>query len=104
MSAASIAIKVVPRILGIRRSVWIGMGVSLLLTFGLALWALVAGVSWLWGQAPGAAEAGKRAAGMAIEQVEKSVPEAREQLGVWLPGVLKEEAAGVAEKPELTKQ
>jgi len=116
MNAALIAIKIVPRILGIRRSVWIGLGVTLLLTLGLTLWALLAGVSWLWGQAPVAAEAGKRAAGVVIEQVETSVPGAKEQLGVWwpgvkeqlgvwLPGVLNEEATGTAaaEKPELDK-
>jgi 4-hydroxybenzoate polyprenyltransferase len=98
------AIKVVPRIFGIRRSVWIGLGVGLLTIVALGIWLLVAGVSWLWGQVPGAAEAGKRAAGVAIEQVEKSVPGAKEQLGIWLPGVVKEAPAGASEKPETVEQ
>lgn len=112
MSAASFSIKIVPRIAGIRRREWVGLG--LLLAFALTLSALVAGVSWLRGQAPGAAGAGTRTAGVAIEQVEKSVPGAREQpgvwwpgvkeqLGVWIPGIRNEELAGAAEKSEPVK-
>jgi hypothetical protein len=91
MSVLSSTAGLVPRFLGIRKRVWIGIGLTLLVLMGLLVWALVASVSWLFGQAPGAAEAGKRAAGVAIEQVEKSVPGIREQVGVWIPGV-----AGVA--------
>lgn len=104
MMADTAETKSEPRILGITRRVWIGLGIGLLLTMSLAIWAVVAGVSWLWGQVPDATEAGKRAAGMAIEQVEKSTPGAREQLRTWLPGLIKEEPAAAGEKSDTARQ
>lgn len=98
MSVASSAIKIVPRILGIPRNVWIGLGVGLLLFIVAGMWAVFAGVSWLWGQAPGVVDAGTRAAGVAIEQAEKAAPGVREQVEVWLPGILGKESEGNAGK------
>jgi hypothetical protein len=78
-----------PRLLGLRRGTWIGLGLSLLVALGLAIWAVVAVAGWLFGKVPAATEAGRQAAGVAIEKAEQALPGMREQVGVWLPGVTK---------------
>ena len=87
----------------IRARTWILLGVVALVFAGLLLWAGVAILSWLWGQAPTVAEAGKRLAGDAMTQVgqvapglqkqaEQLMPGAKEQAAQWLPAGVKEQA------------
>ena len=82
-----------PRVFAIRKRTWIAIGAGLLVLLGLLAWAAVALMSWLWGQAPTLAEAGRRAAGTAMGQVEQVVPGVKEQVAVWLPGVAQDQAA-----------
>ncbi|MEW5891598.1 MAG: hypothetical protein AB1697_00425 [Pseudomonadota bacterium] len=78
-----------PRLLQVRRGTWIAVAVGLVLLFGLLIWAAVALLGWLFGQAAhwfGAAQ--QAAAGPAqgaLAQVERLIPEAREQLADYLP-------------------
>lgn len=73
--------------LGVHRSSWIAIGVSLLLVLILALWAVFSAVSWVIGKMPAAADAGREAAGAAIEKVGQAVPAVRDGLGaIGLPG------------------
>lgn len=81
-----------PRLLGLRRGTWIGLGLSLLVLAGLSVWAVVSVAAWLFGKVPEATEAGRQAAGVAIEKAEQALPGIREQVGVWLPGVARGDA------------
>lgn len=80
-----------PRLLQVRRSTWIGVGVGLLVLFGLLIWAAVALLGWLWGQTQGWMDNAPVAARGALAQVEQVVPGARETLGQFVPA-LKPEA------------
>ena len=53
----------------------------------LLLWAGIAALSWLWGQAPTVAETGQRLAGEAVTRIEQVAPGLKEQMGQWLPEV-----------------
>jgi hypothetical protein len=84
-----------PRLLQVRRGTWITLAVGLVVLFGLSVWAAVAIVAWLFGQAQGlvgtAREAAVEPARGVLEQVERVVPGAREQLdthlGEYLPAL-----------------
>lgn len=76
----------------IRARTWWILGAVALGLAGLLVWAAIAILSWLWGQAPTAAEAGKRMASDAMSQVEQVVPGIKEQAGQWLPAGVKEQA------------
>jgi len=71
----------------IRTRTWLILGAVGLLILGLMAWAGIAILFWLWGQAPGVSEAGKRLAGEAVTQIEKVAPGLKEQVGQWLPGL-----------------
>lgn len=98
MNLLALAGRIAPRLFAIRKGTWIALGGGLLLVFGLLIWAGVAALSWLWGQTPALAEAGKRAADVALAQVEQAAPGLKEQAAVWLPDVSKD-AAAVNELP-----
>lgn len=115
MNLLSLAHQVVPRLRSIRKGTWIALGTGLFALLALFVWAGISLLAWLWGQAPGVAETGKRAAGVALEQAEQVipgvrekveqvvpglkkqigevVPDAKEQIGIWLPGTVKKESA-----------
>lgn len=76
----------------IRARTWLILGAVALGLAGLLVWAAIALLSWLWGQAPTAAEASKRIAGDAMTQVEQVAPGIREQAEQWLPAGVKEQA------------
>ncbi|NWG87248.1 MAG: hypothetical protein HXY26_07035 [Hydrogenophilaceae bacterium] len=94
----ALATQFAPRLFQIRRGTWIGLGMGLVVLFGLFVWAAVALAGWLFGQAQGWLGAAQdTAAGPAqsvLEQVERVAPAAREKLdahlGEYLP-VLKAE-------------
>lgn len=71
----------------IRMRTWLILGAVGLLILGLMAWAGIAILFWLWGQAPGVSEAGKRLAGQAVTQIEQVAPGLKEQVGQWLPGL-----------------
>lgn len=78
-----------PRLFQIRRSTWIAVGVGLLVLFGLLIWAALALISWLFGQAQGWSAAAPEAARGVLEtverQVEQVVPGAQEKLAEIVP-------------------
>ncbi|MFA7270435.1 MAG: hypothetical protein WC073_13940 [Sterolibacterium sp.] len=83
-----------PGFLQVRRTTWIAIGVGLVVLFGLLLWAAVALIGALWGQASnlaGAApEALRGATGGAMAQFEEILPGARgvlNQATEMVPGV-----------------
>lgn len=97
----AMAAQLAPRFIKLRRGTWIAIGVGLLLLFGLLIWAAVAVLGWLFGQAQGLAgmarEAAVGPAQAVLDQVEQVVPGAREQLdarlGTYLPGQMSETQA-----------
>ena len=93
MNILTLVSQVKTRVLSIRKGTWIALGIGLLVLFGLLIWGAVATLSWLWGQAPTAADAGKRAAGAALEQVEQVAPGMKERVADWLPKASKNEPA-----------
>jgi len=74
-----------PRLFQVRRRTWIGVGVGLLVLFGLMIWAGLALLGWLFGQAQGWMGSAPEAVRGAVEQAEQAVPGAREKLGEILP-------------------
>ncbi len=79
-----------PRLLQVRRSTWIGVGVGLLVLFGLLIWSAVALIGWLWGQSQGWMDKAPEAARGALAQVEQVAPGAREALGQFVPALIPE--------------
>ncbi len=81
---------IAPGLFNVRRSTWIKIGVGLLVLFGLLIWAAVALLSALFGQAQslaGAApDAARNTARVLLEQVEAVVPGVREKVGILIPG------------------
>lgn len=71
----------------IRARTWLILGAVALGVIGLLVWAGIAILSWLWGQAPAVTEAGKRLAGEAVTQIERVAPGVKEQVRQWLPGL-----------------
>jgi hypothetical protein len=104
-----LAVQYVPRIVQIRRRTWIGLGVGLLLLFGLAIVAVLALIVWLFGQAQGftgnVQELLVDPASGVIQQVEQLLSAAREQLDGLLGGLLpaEEEAGSVNNNEEAEK-
>ena len=78
-----------PWLFQVRRTTWVGVGVGLLVLFGLLIWAAVALIGGLWGQtqnlAGAAPEAVRGATRGVLEQVEAIMPGAREKLGEFVP-------------------
>lgn len=81
---------IAPRLFDVRRSTWIKIGVSLLVLFGLLIWAAAALIGALFGQtrslAGAAPDAVRNTARVMLEQVEAVLPGAREKLGGLIPG------------------
>lgn len=76
-----------PRLFQVRRRTWIAIGVGLLVLFVLLIWAGLALMGWLFGQAQGWMGGAPEAARGAIEQVEQALPGAREKLGEFVPAL-----------------
>jgi hypothetical protein len=76
-----------PRLVQIRRSTWIAVGVGLLVLFGLLVWAALALISWFFGQAQSWMGAAPEAARGTLAQVEQAVPGVREKLGEFVPAL-----------------
>ncbi len=79
-----------PRLLQVRRSTWIGVGIGLLVLFGLLIWSAMALIGWLWGQSQGWINKAPETARGALAQVEQVAPGARETLGQFVPALLPE--------------
>ena len=80
-----------PGLFQVRRTTWIALGIGLLVLSGLLLWAALALIGGLWGQAQSLAgvapDALRAATRMVQEQVEVVVPGAREKLGEFAPAL-----------------
>lgn len=80
-----------PRLFQVRRTTWIAFGIGLLMLSGLLLWAVLALIGGLWGQAQSLAGAApdalRGATRMVKEQVELAMPGAREKLGEYAPAL-----------------
>ncbi|PKO84370.1 MAG: hypothetical protein CVU17_04270 [Betaproteobacteria bacterium HGW-Betaproteobacteria-11] len=53
----------------------------------MIVWAGISVLSWLWGQAPGVADTGKRAAEIALGQAEQVIPGIKKQIEDAIPGI-----------------
>ena len=84
-----------PALLQVRRSTWIAAGVGFLVLLVLMLWAAVALVGALWGQARNLSDAApdvlRDATRAAVGQVEVVVPGMREKLGEIVPALKAEQ-------------
>ncbi|NJD36117.1 MAG: hypothetical protein FIA96_15030 [Betaproteobacteria bacterium] len=84
-----------PRLFEVRRSTWIAAGVGFLVLLVLMLWAAVALVGALWGQARNLSDATpdvvRDATRAAVGQVEVIVPGVREKLGEIVPALKAEQ-------------
>lgn len=76
---------------GVRRRSWIMLGVGLLVLLGLSIWAALAAIGWMSGQAQAWTAAlnaaAPRVAQGTLEQVEQVMPGAREKLGEIVPAL-----------------
>lgn len=96
----AMAAQFAPRLFKMRMGTWVAIAVGLMVLFGLLVWAGVAVLGWVFGQAQGLVGTAREAAvgptQAVLEQVERVVPGVREQLdghlGAYVPG-LKAEAA-----------
>lgn len=79
------SLRVLSALRSIRARAWLMLAAVLLVVLGLLAWAAIALLSWLWGQFPTAADAGKRFASEAVTQVEQVAPGLKEQVGQWVP-------------------
>ena len=79
---------ILPRLTRVRRRTWFMLGGGVLLTLVLMAWAVIALLSWIWGQAPTMIESGRQAAGSAIERAGAAVPGVREALEPWVGSVI----------------
>ena len=81
----ALAARFAPRLFQVRRRTWVGVGLGLMLLFGLMIWAGLALLGWLFGQAQGLMGNAPETVRGAVEQAEQAVPGAREKLGEILP-------------------
>jgi hypothetical protein len=86
-----------PRLFQVRGSTWIVVGAGFLTVIGLLIWAAIALIGGLWGQAQTlvgvAPEAVRRSTGAVMEQVEVITPGAREKFGAFVPALKAEQVA-----------
>ena len=75
------------RLKRVRARTWLMLAAVMLAFIGLLVWAAIAILSWLWGQAPAVAGAGTRLAGEAVTQIEQVAPGLQDQLGQWVPAL-----------------
>jgi hypothetical protein len=76
-----------PRLFQVRRRTWVAVGAGLLVLVVLLIWAAVASIGWIFGQAQGLMGSAPEAVRGAIEQAEQVVPGAREKLGELVPAI-----------------
>lgn len=81
----ALAARFAPRLFQVRRRTWVGVGLGLLLLFGLMIWAGIALIGWLFGQAQSWMGNAPATVRDAVEQAEQAIPGAREKLGEILP-------------------
>ena len=84
---SAFAAQFAPRLFQVRRRTWVAIGGGLLVLFGLLIWAVLALLGWLFGQAQSWMGAAPEAARGAMERVEQAVPGVREKLGEFVPGL-----------------
>jgi len=75
------------RLKRIRARTWLMLAAVALAVIGLLIWAAIATLSWLWGQAPTVAGAGTRLAGEAVTQIEQAAPGLQGRVEQWVPGL-----------------
>ncbi|MDO8294074.1 MAG: hypothetical protein Q7T29_14600 [Gallionella sp.] len=80
MTILSLVASVIPGVLHVRRSTWIAVGIGFLCVSGLLVWAAIALMGSLWGQAKNLAGAAPDAARVVIEQAERVIPGANQAL------------------------
>jgi hypothetical protein len=73
------------RLMQVRRSTWVALGVGVLVFIGLLIWAAIALLGWLWGQSQTWMEKTPAVAHEALAQIERVVPGAGETLGQLAP-------------------
>lgn len=78
--------QLVPRLRAVRKRTWILLGLGVAAVTLLLAWAAVAILSWAWGQATGAVDTGRQAAGTVLERVEQAVPGVAQALAPWVGG------------------
>lgn len=89
-----------PRLFQVRRRTWVAAAVGLLVLFGLLVWAAVALIGGLFGQAQNWMGAVPGAARGVLEQVEQAVPGAREKLGEFVPALIPGGQESAAVQPQ----
>ena len=83
----ALASQFAPRLFQVRRRTWVAVGVGLLVLFILLMWAGLALLAWLFGQAQAWMGNAPEAVRGAVKQAEQAVPDAREKLGEWVPAL-----------------
>lgn len=100
LGVLAFAAQFAPRLLKVRRGTWIAAGVGLVVLLGLVVWAAVALIGWLIGQASGLFAATREVAAGPVqgvlEQVGRVLPAAQERLGDYLPALGSEPARDVS--------
>lgn len=81
----ALAARFAPRLFQVRRRTWIGVGLGLLLLFGLMIWASVTLLGWIFGQAQVWMGAAPETVRGAVERAEQAVPGVRKTLEDMLP-------------------
>lgn len=81
----ALAAQFAPRLFQVRRRTWIVLSVGVLFLFGLFIWAAVALLGWLFGQAQNWMVGAPETVRGAIEQAEQALPDVREKIGAWVP-------------------
>lgn len=71
----------------IQKRTWWLAGAAVFVVLALIVAAAIVLLSWFWGQAPTAVDAGKRLGGEAVARVEQVAPGISERLNHWAPGL-----------------
>ena len=87
LGVLALAAQFAPRILQVRGSTWIALGVGMLTLFALMTWAAVALFGWLWSQGKSLSESAPEAVRIVATQVEKAIPGVRETLSGLVPAL-----------------
>ena len=93
LGAIGLAASLAPSFLNIRRNTWIGIGIGLLVLFGLLIWAAFALIGWGLGQAQNIAAGVPDAAKGVMQQAESMLPGVREKIGAVIPAMKSEPPA-----------
>ncbi len=73
------------RVMRVRGRTWLLLGLTLLVMFGLLIWAALALMGWFFGQVQGWSAAAPQATQDALAKVEAVVPGARETVAEYVP-------------------